>query len=300
MKQRSSRGIVLTVLLFVAAGTRAAAAPETLTAQQVIDRIQEHAGGPWHGTTVDTIKAGDPGTPVTGIATSFADTYDVLEQAAAAGANLIISHEPSFYNHLDETKSLAGDLVFQQKMAFIKEHRLVVFRFHDHWHHPVMKPDGIMQGMVRALDWEKFHDPGDEMMFTMPRTTLEKLASSIEQHMKIRAMRVVGDPQLAVHRVAFLPGASGAESQIQALERKDVDVLVVGEAREWETVEYARDAAAEHRGKALIILGHVTSEEQGMSYCADWLKRFLPGLPVTFIPAREPFWKPGQPPARIQ
>jgi hypothetical protein len=68
-----------------------------------------------------------------------------------------------------------------------------------------------------------------------------------------------------------------------------VDVLVAGEAREWETVEYARDAVAEHRKKALVLLGHVPSEEEGMRYCAEWLRGFLPRMPIGYMPAGEPF-----------
>jgi hypothetical protein len=43
---------------------------------------------------------------VTGIATSFSATLDVFHRAAACRKNLIIVHEPTFYNHLDETKDL--------------------------------------------------------------------------------------------------------------------------------------------------------------------------------------------------
>src|ERR1035438_6245172 len=74
-----------------------------LTAQQVIERIQAHVGVPWHSETVDTFKAGDPATRVTGIATTMMATYDVLVRSAAAGKNLIITHEPTFYSHLDRT-----------------------------------------------------------------------------------------------------------------------------------------------------------------------------------------------------
>jgi putative NIF3 family GTP cyclohydrolase 1 type 2 len=281
-----------TYLIAAAALQSAAAAEAPLTARQVIEKIQQHAGGPWHGATVDTFKAGDPDTPVTGIATTFADTYDVLERAAAAGANLVISHEPTFYNHLDETKLLTNDPVYQAKLAFITQHKMVVFRFHDHWHHPVMKPDGIMTGEIHALGWEKYHQANDEMMFVMPETTLDSLAASIQQKIGIRTMRVIGDPKMKLKRVALIPGAAGADRQIQALERQDVDVLVVGESREWETVEYARDAVSQHRTKALIVMGHVVSEEAGMDYCATWLKQFLPGIPIKFLPAGEPFWTP--------
>ncbi len=60
-----------------------------LTAQQVIERIQKNVGVPWTTPTVDTIKAGDPNEPVTGIATTMMATLDVLERASAEGKNLV-------------------------------------------------------------------------------------------------------------------------------------------------------------------------------------------------------------------
>ena len=134
--------------------------PPGLTARQIIERIQDHTGGrdrePWGGPTVDTFKAGDPETPITGIATTFTATMDVLERAAARKANLIIAHEPTFYNHLDETAWLGDDPVLQAKLAYVKEHHLVIWRFHDHWHRAPGQPDGILKGMVAALGWSAF------------------------------------------------------------------------------------------------------------------------------------------------
>jgi putative NIF3 family GTP cyclohydrolase 1 type 2 len=285
---RSSFRLVLLPVLALAVSASAA---ERLTARQVIERIQKNVGVPWQTETVDTFKAGDPDTVVTGIATTFTDSYDVLERAAKSGKNLIISHEPSFYNHLDETKWLENDAVFRQKMEFIRDHGLVVFRFHDHWHR--RKPDGIMAGMVHALGWESFQDAAEQYRFALPPTTLNALAVSIRDRLHDRTMRVVGDPNLRVTQVALAPGAAGAERQIQALERPDVEALVVGEAREWETVEYVRDAAAEGRHKGLIIVGHLVSEEAGMDECARWLRTFITEVPVEFIPAGEPFQQPG-------
>src|ERR1700689_3154510 len=104
-----------------------------LTARQVIERIQKNVGVPWRSQTVDTFKAGDPDTPVTGIATTMMATYDVLRRAAAAGDNLIITHEPTFYGHLDQTADLAkeNDAVLAAKQALIEKHHLVIWRFHD-------------------------------------------------------------------------------------------------------------------------------------------------------------------------
>jgi Tfp pilus assembly ATPase PilU len=75
-----------------------------------------------------------------------------------------------------------------------------------------------------------------------------------------------------------------------ALARKDVEVLLIGESREWETIEYARDATEQGMHKAMIILGHVPSEEAGMEQCAVWLKTFIKEIPVNYIQTPEPFW----------
>ena len=269
-----------------------AAAQKQLTARQVIERIQKNVGVPWKAETVDTFKAGNPDTPVTGIAVTMMATLDVLQRAAASGENLIITHEPTFYNHLDQTSSLEQqhDAVLAMKQAFIAQHNLVIWRFHDHWH--ARKPDGILLGMTHALGWEKFQDPTDEHVFTLPETTLDDLAGSIKGKLHIRVLRVVGDPQLRITRAAFLPGAAGSARQIQVLEREDVEALLIGETPEWETVEYVADAVSEHRRKGLMILGHIPSEQAGMEECTHWLKGFVSEVPVEFVPAAEPFWLP--------
>jgi putative NIF3 family GTP cyclohydrolase 1 type 2 len=264
-----------------------------LTARQVIERIQAHVGVPWSSETVDTFKAGNPDAPVTGIAVTMMATLDVLKRAAASGNNLVITHEPTFFSHLDKPDELAegeNDPVLAEKRAFIEKQGLVIWRFHDHWH--ARKPDGIQAGMVHALGWEKFQDPTNEHLFTLPRTSLEALAVKIKSRLRIHVMRVVGDPRISVTRVAMSPGAAGFTRETTALEMSDVQVLVVGETREWETVEYVSDAVSEGKQKALIILGHIPSEQAGMEECARWLKSFLTEVPVNFVPSAEPFWAP--------
>ena len=59
----------------------------------------------------------------------------------------------------------------------------------------------------------------------------------------------------------------------------NVDVIVAGEVREWETVEYVRDKVFAGEKKGLILVGRVVSEEPGMAICADWLKTFVPEVP---------------------
>ena len=283
--------MIRTAFLVLACGALLHAQGNRLTAGQVIDRIQKNIGVTWHTQTVDTFKAGDPDTPVSGIATTMMATYDVLVRAAAAGDNLVITHEPTFYNHQDQTAMLQkeNDAVLAAKQEFIAKHHLVVFRLHDHWH--MRTPDGIQAGMIRALAWEKFQNPTDNHLFVIPETTVEKLASDIKARLGIHALRVVGDPNLRVTKVALAPGYPGFPGERRWLQRDDVEALVMGEGLEWETIEYGADASAEGKHKALIILGHIPSEQSGMEDCAKWLKTLVPEVKVEFIAAQEPFWQ---------
>jgi putative NIF3 family GTP cyclohydrolase 1 type 2 len=272
------------VLSTAAAGLARA---QALTAKDVIDRIKTNVGVPWREATVDTIKSGSEATVVRGIATTMMATLDVVQRAAAAGRNMVITHEPTFYSHEDKTDALKNDPVYRFKQDFLDKHDMVVFRFHDHWH--AHRPDGIATGMMQALGWEKNVDPQNGRQFLFDGLTLGALASQMEAKLKIRTMRVVGDPSLPVRRVGANWGYAGS---LAPFTRPDIDVLVIGEAREWELIEYAADTVSSGAKKGLIVLGHIPSEQAGMAHCADWLKGFIKDVPVEFIPAAEPFWRP--------
>ncbi len=217
-------------------------------------------------------------------------TYDVLVRAAAEGKNLVITHEPTFYSHQDGTESFEKehDPVWAEKEKFIREHHMVVWRFHDHWH--MHRPDGIMTGVVRALGWQKYQIAGEPGSFVIPETTLAALAAQMKQRLGIETVRVVGNPQMKLTNVALLPGAGGPQSHHRVLLKESVQALAIGEVPEWETIEYVADAAAQGKQKALILLGHIASEQPGMEDCSEWLKGFVTEVPVGFVATRELYW----------
>jgi putative NIF3 family GTP cyclohydrolase 1 type 2 len=266
----------------------------SITAGEAIARIQAAIPQKPPADTVDTIKAGDPATIVTGIVTCFTDSMDVLRQAVALHANLIVTHEPTFYNHRDQATLFTNDPVYREKLAYMRDHHLVIWRFHDQWH--LRTPEPMTEAFTAAVGWQKYQRPGDPFSFTLPPTTVDALAQDLQAKLHARIVRVVGDPNLRVTGVAYRPGASGEVRQVQALERDDVQVLIAGEASEWETVMYTQDAQQQHRPKALILLGHSTSETDGMQTAATWLGTVFPGLPVHYINSAEPYWLPGHPP----
>ena len=204
--------------------------------------------------------------------------------------NLIISHETPVYMHQDDVRPLANEATYLAKKEFIEKNQAVVFHFHDHWHSH--RPEGIGTGMVRELGWEKNVDPENPRRYVFPGIPLAQFAKDMQTRLNARTMRVVSDPKLAVSKVS---AAWGYMSSVAMAARPDVEVLVVGETREWEVIEYIQDCITAGQKKALIVIGHVLSEQSGMKYCAEWLKTLVPELPVQFIAAAEPFWNPNNP-----
>jgi putative NIF3 family GTP cyclohydrolase 1 type 2 len=286
---RATGLMAMAIVFGVVGASTCVQAQQKPTAREVVAEIQKEVGVPWSKDTVDTFKAGNPDTKVTGIALTMMATMDVLERASAKGLNFVITHEPTFYAHLDVPEEMPeNDPVWKEKREFIEKHNMVVWRFHDHWH--MRKPDGIEAGTVRALGWEKYQNAENQYLFVVPETTVKKLAEEVAKKLDSVTVRVVGDPDMKVTKVGLSPGAAGFVHETHALERDDVEVLLLGETREWETVEYVADSATQKRKKALIVIGHIPSEQMGMEECTRWLKGFVKDVPVEFVPAKQAFW----------
>lgn len=258
-----------------------------LTAGQVVERIKEHLGVPWRGGPTDTFKSGAEESKVTGIATTVMSTFDVIKRAAASGKNMVITHEPTFWLGNDDVRNFGNDPVYEKKLQFIRDNNLVIWRFHDHLH--ARQPDMTAVGLAEALGWDKYVSKDDPRVYVLPPVRLRDLAKDVEKRLHLHAMRVIGDPESRVSRAALLQGTPPFHASTVL---PNVDVVVAGEQREWEGVEYAADANTAGEQKGMILIGHWVSEDQGMRLCADWLKTFISEVPIQWISAGDPFWRP--------
>ncbi len=283
-------GVIAVVMLMICGRAVAQEGAKKVTAQEVVDAIKGHVGVEWREKTVDTFKTGDPNTVVTGVAVTMMATLDVLQRAVANGDNMVITHEPIFFNHmLEQPEGMdPSDAVWTAKREFIEKNHLVIWKFHDHWH--MRKPDGIQEGTVKKLGWEKYWNKDDQGVLVIPEMTLAELASYVAKKLDAPAVRVTGDPKMKVTKIGLNPGYTGFARETKALERDDVEVLLAGESREWETFEYVADAVTEGKKKALIDIGHIPSEQAGMEWCAEWMRGFLPGVKIEFVPAKAGIW----------
>ena len=269
---------------------------------------------PWKPDTVDGLKAGDPATVVTGVVTTAMATMAVLQQAVKAGANVVISSQPTFYAKADATDAAgaAGPWRRSSRRSPAPRRRpraappipcspprtrssistsWSIVRLSDHWR--LREPDPLAVGLAQAMGWTKHQVAGDPRRYDVPALTVDALVAAIAKNLRASGgIRVVGDAKTSVRRIGLLPGSTPLQASLKML--PEVDAIVAGEVREWESVEYARDQVAAGHKKALILVGRVLSEDPGMQVCADWLKTVIPGVPVRHIAVGDPYWRPAR------
>ena len=189
------------------------------------------------------------------------------------------------------------DPVYAGKNAFIEKNKLVVFRLTQHWNQRT--PDPRALGLATAMGWKKSvgrdpqSGPGPDagLRYEVPAITLDALASQLKKTLGTRGgIRAIGDRRLTVRRIGLLPGYTLIQAAIAML--PTVDAIVTGEVQEWETATYAQDVAFAGVDKGFISIGRVVNEAPGMQVCADWLKTIVTDVPVRFIPAGDPYWRP--------
>ena len=100
-----------------------------------------------YSNTCDTLKAGSPDVEVKKVAVSMHPTLEVVEQVKNWGAQLLIVHEPAYYNHMDEH---SDEKIECEKRKIIEDSGITIYRYHDYPHNTT--PDIIAEGQLRAMD----------------------------------------------------------------------------------------------------------------------------------------------------
>jgi putative NIF3 family GTP cyclohydrolase 1 type 2 len=273
-----------------------------MTPRALIDLINRKAAeqgtpAPQAPSRRDTFKAGDPDAEITGIVTTGMSTFDLLRRAAAAGRNMIITHEDTYFRDNDVTDFLGDDPVYLAKKAFIEQHGLIIWRNHDLAHR--MRPDPLFAGQLRTLGWTADPiDPAPRMpIVTLPKPmTLAELTRYCVARTGTRSHRVTGNPGMIVRKVAV--GVGYAFPSMPTV--PDVDAIVGGESAEgsgatlptMDQSAFAADMTSIGRPRGIIFLGHMGTEDRPMALVAEWLRGFVTGIPIDFLPAEEPFHQP--------
>jgi putative NIF3 family GTP cyclohydrolase 1 type 2 len=249
------------------------------------DELREHllSHAPWvdRDKTVDTVKAGDPTRQVRTVAVCWIASIENLRRAHELGCELLITHEPTFWEHSPEEQHYRTVEPGLTKQNFLRETGLVVLRVHDVWDN---WPDlGIRDSWARGLglsylvaeDSTRWHG-----VYAIAETTLLGFAQSVADRVQVLgqdSVQVIGDPAMKVSRPAVGVGCGGPDKDAIDL---GADVLIVcfDGASYWQK----RQRFAE-LGVGVITVEHGTSEMWGLENLARYLRETFPSLKVHYL-----------------
>lgn len=255
-----------------------------MKAYEIMNDLFSLSGPLFSERTCDTIKAGDPNAEVTKVAVSMFATVDIVRQAKEWGAQLLIVHEPTYYNHWDEH---TDDYFEMEKRRIIEESGLTIYRFHDHPH--CTDPDIITAGEIQYLGLDCAIEESSDRYPTRLRLatpmTPRQLAKHIEDKLGIAHVRIAGAADVPCTSVSLMVGTPGGLEQ--ELLRPATEIILTGEICEWGLGEHVRDAAQMGYHKAILVLGHIGSERDGMKYTAQILKERQSHLDVRYFEGGE-------------
>jgi putative NIF3 family GTP cyclohydrolase 1 type 2 len=265
-----------------------------MTVREIVNAIIQKTGRPALplNKTCDQLMTGSFDAQVTSVVTTFMATVDVVRQAAKEGADLIITHEPTWFTGRDDTDWIKDDPVFIEKKKLIEASGISIWRFHDQMH--MADEDGIYRGLIAELGWKEYITDDMKSCFEIPEVTLGNLALFLKEKLSMDVIQYIGSTEMKIKRVGILVGGGslglGVEHMpMEFMKHYNVDCLICGDITEWTLPAYARDAAYLGFNKSLIIAGHERTEEAGMKHLVEWLEPLLGAIPVHFIDSREPF-----------
>ena len=249
-----------------------------MKAFELIEAINKGATVP--EKTCDTVKCGDPEKTVKKVGVTMFATVDVVKRAKEFGADMLIVHEPTYYDHMDV---LVDDPVINAKKKLIEDSGILIYRYHDNMHYRY-GDDLITKGQAKYMGLRGKIEPtqyfGSSMMVSETPISAKEIVLKAKKELGIPHVRAAGEVDKKFTKIALCFGTPGG---VRELLMNEAEIVITGEASEWKISEYARDASLLGMDKAIIVMGHIGSEAGGMIVFADELAKTYPELEVKYF-----------------
>lgn len=243
--------------------------------------------------SVDRVIVGDPETVVRGIAVMWTPTWDALRESLAAGCNVVVAHEPTFFSHLDleafegeksglseaALKAMGGTR--DAKKKWIEDNGMVVIRCHDVLD---LMPGGVADSLAKKLGFAEadvlVNEPYYRVVKVEPAMKAEDLARRMAKafgEIGQPGVAFYGDPEKKVERLGLGTGYACEPWRFVEL-GAEMALTIDDRIKTWVETEWADDA-----GFPLVVIHHGTSEEWGVHTLHRILKERFSEMPVKLI-----------------
>ncbi len=230
------------------------------------------------------LLAGSYGQEVDRVYVALDATDAVIEDAAGKGTDLLVTHHPLIFTQIQKIND--KDFVGRRILKLIRN-GMAYYAMHTNYDvakmadlageklglaHPevleVTTPDPVNKGIGTVSDLSR-------------PVTLREYCETVKEAFGLDCVRVFGDPDTRICRVAVVPGSG--KSEVEPALEKQADVLVTGDIGHHDGI----DAVA--RGLCVIDAGHYGVEHIFIPDMAAYLRENLPQLTVFEAPDMPPF-----------
>ena len=210
-------------------------------------------------------------------------TDEVIEQAVAANADMLITHHPLLFSPL---KKITDEHFIGGRVVKLLQHDISYYAMHTNYDvcgmadisAAILGLDGAET--LEVTDKESMEGIGKVGDFSDPMS-LQRCGEFIKEKFQLDSVKVFGDLSSTVQRVAICPGSGKGMTEL-ALE-KNADVLVTGDIGHHEGI----DAVAQ--GLAIIDAGHYGLEHIFIEDMANYLRKNIEGIVVETHEITHPF-----------
>lgn len=209
-----------------------------------------------------------------------------IQEAVAWKADLLITHHPLIFSGMKSitTKDFVGKRVYDLILNDI-----CYYAMHTNFDMAAMAEAVAMQLEltdskvleVSLYEEDKTMGIGRIGKLSEPMS-LEEFALYVKEKCNVSGIKVFGEGDKRVHKVALVPG-SGKDYIPEAI-RKEADVFLTGDIGH----HVGMDAC--EQGIAVIDAGHYGLEKIFSSYMADFLGKIFPKAEIRIAKEEAPFW----------
>lgn len=212
-------------------------------------------------------------------------TDAVIDRAAEAGADMLITHHPLIFSPL---KKITDEDFISRRVVKLIQNDISYYAMHTNYDVLGMaklseKILGIRDTEVLDVTMEKEGKPegiGRVGKLEKPMT-LEECCVYVKHKLNLGSLKVFGDMSAEVSRLAISPGSG--KTAVPAALAKGADVLVTGDIGHHDGLD------AVEQGLAIIDAGHYGTEYIFIDDMKRFLEEKLPVLEIVTTPVIHPF-----------
>jgi len=233
------------------------------------------------------LVVGNPNQDVRKVLLSVDVTDEVVSEAIAQGANLLLVHHPMLLRPVHDLSELTlkGNLISKAVRG-----NLAIFSAHTN---ADVAKDGVSQSLAKALGLRNLvaldEISGAGVVGKVDKTTLLEFARNAAKVLPsvAQGIKVSGDPNREISSVALVAGAG--DSYLSLAQRSEVDLFITSDLRHHPAQDFAEQSKLVN-GPALVDISHWAAEWMWLETAAAVLSKKQPDVEFAVCDVRTDPW----------